>query len=74
MRVLIAMDSSSASQHLLDEAVARPWPADTIFSIVNVVDIQRFTRFTVLVEEAKREAEELLKAATEKLVRSGRKA
>jgi nucleotide-binding universal stress UspA family protein len=74
MKVLIAIDCSPASERVLDEAAARPWPEGTIFTVVNVVDFQRFARFPVLIEDAKREADRLVKAGTEKLARSGHKA
>jgi nucleotide-binding universal stress UspA family protein len=74
MKVLIAIDCSPASERVLDEAAARPWPESTIFSVVNVVDAQRFARFPALIEDAKREADRLVKAGTEKLARSGHKA
>jgi len=73
MRVLIALDSSPASERVLDEALARPWPKGTTFSVVTVVDIQRFTRFPVLIEDAKREGDRLVKASAEKLSRTGHK-
>ena len=74
MKVLIAIDCSPASERVLDEAAARPWPEGTILTVVNVVDLQRFARFPVLIEDAKREADRLVKAGTEKLARSGHKA
>ena len=74
MKVLIAIDCSPASERVLDEAAARPWPEGTIFTVVNVVDFQRFARFPVLIEDAKREADRLVKAGTEKLARSGHNA
>jgi nucleotide-binding universal stress UspA family protein len=70
MKVLIAIDCSPASERVLDEAAARPWPEGTTFSVVNVVDVQRFARFPVLIEDAKREADGLVKAGSEKLSRS----
>jgi nucleotide-binding universal stress UspA family protein len=74
MKVLLAIDSSPASERVLDEAAARPWPEGTIFSVVNVVDVQGFARLPALIEDAKREGERLVKAGTEKLSRSGYKA
>jgi len=74
MKVMVAIDSSPASQRVLDEAAARPWPENTIFCVVNVVDVQRFVRLPTLIEDAKREADLLAKAGTEKLARSGHKA
>ena len=73
MRVLIAIDCSPASERVLEEAAARPWPEGTTFSVVNVVDVQRFARFPALIENAKREADRLVKAGTDKLARSGHK-
>jgi hypothetical protein len=57
MKVLIAIDSSPSSQRVLEEAAVRPWPAGTNFSVVHVVDIQRFapraqTGTSVIVEAA----------------------
>jgi nucleotide-binding universal stress UspA family protein len=74
MKILIAIDCSPASERLLDEAAARPWPEGTTFSVANVVDVQRFARFPALIEDAKREGDRLVKAGTEKLSRSGHKA
>jgi nucleotide-binding universal stress UspA family protein len=74
MKVLIASDCSPASERVLEEAAARPWPEGTTFSVVNVVDVQRFARLPALIEDAKREAERLVKAGTAKLSRSGHNA
>jgi nucleotide-binding universal stress UspA family protein len=74
MKVLIAMDSSPASECVLDETAARPWSEGTTFSVVNVVDVQNFARLPALIEDAKREAGRLVKTGTEKLSRSGHKA
>ena len=74
MTVLIAIDCSPASERVLDEAAARPWPEGTTFSVVNVVDVHRFARFPALIEDAKREADGLVKAGSERLARTGHKA
>lgn len=71
MKVLIAIDSSPSSDRVVNEAAARPWPKGTTFSLVHVVDVQGFARFPMLIEDAKREGERLLKAGAEKLSHSG---
>ena len=71
MKVLIAVDSSPSSEHLLAEATARPWPAGTSFSVVHVVDLQRFANLPMLVQDAKREGERVVTAGAEKLSRLG---
>ena len=73
MKVLIAIDCSPASERVLDEAAARPWPEGTTFSVVNVVDVHRFARLPALIEDAKCEADGLVKAGSEKLLRTGHK-
>lgn len=74
MKVLIAIDSSACSQSVLDEASARPWPLDTNFFVLNVVDVQRFSRFLLLIEDARREATELVNSAAEQLLHAEHKA
>ena len=71
MRILIAIDSSRASQCVLEEAATRPWPANTLFTIVNVVDLYRFAHLPAIVDDARREATTLLREATDKLSRAG---
>jgi hypothetical protein len=39
---VIATDCSPAADLVLAEATARPWPKDTSFSLINVVDLHRF--------------------------------
>ena len=74
MKVLIAIDYSLASERVIDEAVARPWPEGTTFSVVNVVDVQHFARLPALIEDAKCEADGLVKAGSAKLSCTGHKA
>lgn len=74
MKVLIAIDSSPCSQRVLDEASARPWPLDTDFFVLNVVDVQRFARFPAMIEDARGEATELVNSAAQQLLHAGHKA
>lgn len=67
MKVLIAIDHSLASQRVLDEAVARPWPRGTTFCVLNVVDSQLFVYAPEFIEDAKREGHQLVKLGAEKL-------
>jgi nucleotide-binding universal stress UspA family protein len=74
VKVLIAMDSSDASQHVLAEAAVRPWPVDTAFAVINVVDVYGLTRLPGLVEEGRRLGLALVNAASSKLSQAGYKA
>ncbi len=74
MNVLIAIDSSPGSQRVLDEASARPWPLDTTFFVLNVVDFQRFARFPAMIEYARREATQLGNSGAEQLLHAGHRA
>jgi nucleotide-binding universal stress UspA family protein len=68
MKVLIAIDSSPASQRVLEEVAARPWPSNTAFCIVSAVEVDRFSELPALVADAKRECEQLVKAGAAKLL------
>ena len=74
MRILIAIDSSPASERVLEEAVARRWPDNTSFSVVSAIDVGRFAELPALIDDAKREGEKLVKAGAAKLGRKGRPA
>jgi hypothetical protein len=74
MKVLIAVDSPPSPQRVIEEAAARPWPLGTSFSIVHVVDRQRFIKLPMLVEDAKRAREQAVTPGVEKLARSGHSA
>ncbi len=54
MKVLIAVDGSSASDAALQEVTSRPWPKCSEFSLVTAVDPFFFVRAPLLVEEAKK--------------------
>jgi hypothetical protein len=59
MKVLLAIDSSQASKYVVEEASARPWPNDMLFSIIHVVDVQAFGKLTEFVEDAKEQGQSL---------------
>jgi nucleotide-binding universal stress UspA family protein len=62
MKILLAIDSSPVSQQVLEEAAARPWPPNTTFLVVSAVDVGRFAELPVLIDDAKRECEKIVKA------------
>ena len=67
----MAIDSSGASQHLITEAAARPWPTGTVLSIQCVLDMWAWDEVPEAIEDAKREAKMLVAASTCEVSRSG---
>lgn len=53
MKILIAVDGSSASDAVIQEVAARPWPKGTEMCLVTTVDPYFFTRAPLLLEEMK---------------------
>jgi len=71
MKVLVAIDDSGASQYVIAEASARPWPTGTVLCVQCVVDMWVWDEMPELIEDAKRQAKSLVTAATGVLSRSG---
>ena len=71
MKVLVAVDDSGASQYVIAEAAARPWPTGTVLCVQCVVDMWTWDEMPELIEDAKRQAKSLVVAATSELRRSG---
>jgi len=72
MKVLIGIDASVASQHVLEEVISRPWPAATNFTVLHVADVYGLTRASSLVHEFHRQGLILVQTAAEKLCQAGR--
>ena len=71
MKVLLAIDSSTASQYVISTAATRPWPSGTVFCVVNVVDVRQYDGMPVLIEEEEHQARLLAKGAMEALIKFG---
>ncbi|MGB6822544.1 MAG: universal stress protein [Candidatus Acidiferrales bacterium] len=71
MKILLAIDSSSASQNVIAEAAARPWPSGTRFCVLHIVDVLGMGRSLAMIDEEKRYGQAFVAAAAEKLVRAG---
>jgi nucleotide-binding universal stress UspA family protein len=74
VKVLIGIDSSPSSERVLEAALARPWPPETTFCVLNIVDLQGFSRLPALIEEARREGEHLVDAGAKRFCGSGHQA
>lgn len=73
MKVLVAVDDSGASQYVIADAAARPWPSGTVLCVQCIVDMWVWDEMPDLIEDAKNEARTLVMAATSELSRSGHK-
>jgi len=71
MKVLVAIDSSGASQYVIAEAASRPWPSGTVLCVQSVVDMWIYTTRPELIEDAKKDTMLLVTASTDELRRSG---
>ncbi len=67
MRALIAIDGSPASQSVVDEVAARPWPKQTALHVLSVLDSLLFTKSPVLVRTATKGAQAAVDKAAEQL-------
>jgi len=71
MKILLAIDSSSPSQGVIEDAATRPWPLGSAFYVISIVDMGSWEGLPALIEDAKREAQRLVDAALGKLTESG---
>jgi nucleotide-binding universal stress UspA family protein len=71
MKILLAIDSSGASQYVISEAACRPWPSGTVLCIQTVIDMWNWIGPPELAEEAKRQAKSLVAAVACELRQSG---
>src|SRR5215470_10970531 len=71
MKILLAVDSSAASQAAVREVAARLWPDGSIVRILNVVDPTYTWNAPGLKESLLKSAENLVRCASEPLKLSG---
>lgn len=71
MKVLIAADASRSNNQIVQAAVKRPWPAESTFCLVTVVDPFFFTKAPALLTNARESALRYLESEAEFLTRSG---
>jgi nucleotide-binding universal stress UspA family protein len=71
MKILLAMDTSSASQVALDEVAERPWPAGSSVQVLSVVEPSHLWTTSEAAEQAPRLATEIADVAVERLRASG---
>lgn len=71
MKIMVALDGSSSSDAVLQEAAGRPWPLGTEFLTVTALDPFFFTHAPLLLEEAKKSALEALEEQGKQLQDAG---
>ena len=67
MKVLVAVDHSEASQAVLKEVAARPWPPKSCMEVLNVVEPAHLWTVSQTAEEAIRLSTDLVNRAAEEL-------
>jgi nucleotide-binding universal stress UspA family protein len=71
MKLLLAIDGSTASRTALDETVARPWPGGTKVEVLHVVEPSHLWTTSVTAEELTRRSTDLLTEAGAQLRAGG---
>src|SRR5215831_14323210 len=71
MKLLLAVDCSSASRTALDEVAARPWPAGTYVDVVHVVEPAHLWETSSTAETLVQRGRDLLTGAVNELQSSG---
>lgn len=74
MKLLLALDSSLASQAALEDVAARPWPAGSSFEVLSVVEPSHLWTGAEIAQESARRAREVVDRAVEQLRSKGRDA
>jgi nucleotide-binding universal stress UspA family protein len=75
MKIFIALDSSPQSEAIISEVARRPWPKDTVFRVIQVVDsmltAQLLSYYPPRVKEEHEQARAFVQAAAERLQERG---
>lgn len=71
MRILVGLDGSSSSDAVIQEAARRPWPAESEFALVTVVDPFFFPKAPLLLEEARQATHKALEEQAKPLTALG---
>ena len=71
MKILVALDASPQCGEVVAEVAARPWPADSSFLLVHVLDPFPFAKAPLSLQRAKNEAEARLTNAGKGLCAGG---
>jgi nucleotide-binding universal stress UspA family protein len=71
MKLLLALDSSAASQAAVEEVAARPWPSGSEFEALSVVDAGAPWITKEVIEIASKHAADLVERGAQRLVRAG---
>ncbi len=71
MKIMIALDGSPSSELSLQEALSRPWPANSQFSLITAIDPFFFVRAPMVLAEAKRATQQALDDSAHKLQSAG---
>jgi len=72
MKVLLAIDRCDSQ--VISQVTSRPWPPDTLFCVMSVVDLRHWEGLPELIHDAKYAAESVVKCAADKLTKSGHRA
>jgi len=71
MRVVIALDASARCGEIVENVASRPWPTDTVFLMLHVLDPFPFAKAPISLRMAKNTAEKQLKDLSRKLCAGG---
>jgi nucleotide-binding universal stress UspA family protein len=67
MKILLAIDASSASQNAVEQVAARPWPAGSQVHVLTVVEPSHAWALSPIVEEVNARARQLVEDAAQRL-------
>jgi nucleotide-binding universal stress UspA family protein len=71
MKILLAVDTSTASRAVIEEAAARPWPADSSFQVMSVIQPTHLWTTLDAAQESARRAEEMVRSGVAQLEAKG---
>jgi nucleotide-binding universal stress UspA family protein len=71
MKILLAVDSSVASDVAINQVVGRPWPSDTTVHVLTVLEPSHVWNVAGLAQGLERSAEELVQLAARRLCSAG---
>ena len=74
MKILVAVDTSAASRAVIEEAAARPWPADSLFQMLSVIQPTHLWTTLAAAQESARRAEEVVRSGVAQLEARGLRA